>query len=103
MLWKVKGSVCDPVHKVERDPLDMVTAEHDKVIFEDQECVVCYQNKTLFFVIPMIHPENIRRSDPLAVTSFISTHSIPIAAAFIVAFSRIKHIMLEIFANLQGR
>lgn len=70
MLWKVKGSVGDAVHKVERDPLDLVTVEHDKVVFEDQECVVCYQNKTLFFVIPMIHPENIRKSDPLAVTSF---------------------------------
>lgn len=57
VLWKVKVSVGDAVHKVERNPLHPVTVEHDKVVFEDQECVVCYQNKTLFFIIPMIHPE----------------------------------------------
>lgn len=68
MLWEVKGSVGDAVHNVERDPLDLLTVEHDKVVFEDQERVFRDQNETLLFIVPMIHPENIRGSDPLAVT-----------------------------------
>lgn len=47
----------DAVHKVQRDPLDLLTVEHDKVIFEDQERAVCDENDALFFVVPMIHPE----------------------------------------------
>lgn len=49
--------MADAVHKVQRDPLDLLQVEHDKVIFEDQERAVCNENKALLFIVPMIHPE----------------------------------------------
>lgn len=47
----------DAVHKVQRDPLDLLTVEHDKVVLEDQERAVRDENETLFFIVPVVHPE----------------------------------------------
>lgn len=56
-FWEGELPMTDPVHKVQRDPMELLTVEHDKVIFEDQERVVCNENKALLFIIPVIHPE----------------------------------------------
>lgn len=58
MLREDEGAVGDAVHKVQRDPLDLLTDEHDEVVLDDQERVVCDENETLFFIVPVIHPEN---------------------------------------------
>ncbi len=50
----------DAVHKVQWDPLDLLTDEHDKVVLEDQERAVCDQSETLFFIVPVVHPETTR-------------------------------------------
>lgn len=54
-LWEAEGAVGDPVHEVQRDPLDLLTVEHDKVVLHDQESIVCDENKTLFLIVPVIH------------------------------------------------
>lgn len=62
MFWELEGSRGDSVHEVQRDPLDLLTVEHDEVIFEDQERVVCDKSKPFFFIVPMIHPGTITTS-----------------------------------------
>lgn len=57
MLWEAEVSIGNAVHIVELDPLELLTVEHDEVIFEDQERVVCDKNQALFLVVPVIHPE----------------------------------------------
>ncbi len=56
-FWEAEGSIGYAVHKVQGDPLDLLTVKHDKVVLEDQERVFCDENKTLFFIVPVIHPE----------------------------------------------
>lgn len=57
MLREGEGAVGDAVHKVQRDPVDLLTVEHDKVVFEDQEREVCDENNSLPLVVPVIYPE----------------------------------------------
>lgn len=61
-LWEAEFAVGDAVHNVQWDPLDLLTREHDKVILEDQERVICDEDKTLFFIVPVIHPETTRET-----------------------------------------
>lgn len=59
-LWEAECAVGDAVHKVQWDPLDLITVEHDKVVLEDHKRVVGDENNTLLFIIPVIHPERDR-------------------------------------------
>ena len=59
-LWEGEFAVRDAVHDVQRDPLDLLASEHDEVVLEDQERVICDENNTLFFIVPVIHPETTR-------------------------------------------
>lgn len=54
VLWEAEFAMVDAVHDVQWDPLDLLTDEHDKVVLEDQERSVCDENKTLFFIVPVI-------------------------------------------------
>lgn len=56
-LWEAEGSVGDAVHKVQRDPLELLTVEQDKVVFEDQQGAVGDENEALPLIVPVIHPE----------------------------------------------
>lgn len=47
----------DAVHKVQRDPLELLTVEQDKVVFEDQQGAVGDENEALLLIVPVIHPE----------------------------------------------
>lgn len=58
MLWEAECAVGDAVHKVQRDPLDLLTVEHDKVVLADEERVVRDKHNALFLVVPVIHPES---------------------------------------------
>lgn len=56
-LGKIEAAVGQAVHEVEGDLLDLLTEEHDEVILEDQESVVCDENKALLFIVPVVHSE----------------------------------------------
>lgn len=56
MLREGEGAVGDTVHKVQGDPVELLTVEHDKVVFEDQERRVCDENNSLLLIVPVIHP-----------------------------------------------
>lgn len=58
VLWETEGAVRDSVHVVQLDLLDLLTAEQDEVVLEDQKIVVCDDNEALLFVVPVINPEN---------------------------------------------
>lgn len=57
------------VHKVQRDPVELVTVEHDKVVLEDQERAVRDENNSLLFIVPVIHPEKKRHCVRSVVTN----------------------------------
>lgn len=56
MLGEAEGTMGDAVHVVQRDPLDLVTVEHDKVVLDDQQGVFCDEDNSLLFVIPVVNP-----------------------------------------------
>jgi len=57
VLWESEGAVTEAVHKVQLDPLELLTFQHDEVILEDQERVVRDEDETLLFIVPVIYPE----------------------------------------------
>lgn len=56
MWWKAEGTMADAVDIVEWNLLNLLTVKHDKVIFEEEEGVLCDKHHTLFFIVPMINP-----------------------------------------------
>lgn len=55
VLWEDEFAMGDAVDNVQWDPLDLLTVEHDEVVLEDQERVVCDESETLFFIVPVVH------------------------------------------------
>jgi len=60
VLWEAELAVGHAVYDVQRDPLDLVTVEHDEVVLEDQEGVVRDEDEALLLIVPVIHPETTR-------------------------------------------
>ncbi len=58
MWWKAEGTMADAVDIVEWNLLNLLTVKHDKVIFEEEEGVLCDEHQTLFLIVPMINPKN---------------------------------------------
>lgn len=56
-LWETEGALRDAVHVVQLDPLDLLTAQQDEVVLEDQESVVRDDDEALLFIVPVIDPE----------------------------------------------
>lgn len=56
MWWKAEGTMGDAVDIVEWNLLNLLTVKHDKVIFEEEEGVLCDEHQTLFLIVPMINP-----------------------------------------------
>lgn len=54
VLWETEGTLRDSVYEVQRDLLDLLTAEQDEVVLEDQKIVVCDDDEALLFVVPVI-------------------------------------------------
>ena len=54
--WEGEVAVGDAVDKVERDPLDGVTVQHDEVVLTDQERTLCDQHQALLLIVPVVHP-----------------------------------------------
>lgn len=59
VFGEIEGAVNQAVYVVQGDLLDLLTEEHDEVIFEDHEGVVCDDNKALLFVVPVVHSETL--------------------------------------------
>lgn len=57
MLREGERAVGDAVHEVQRDSVELLAVEHDKVVLEDQEREVGDENQPLPLVVPVIHPE----------------------------------------------
>lgn len=53
--WKAEGTMADAVDIVEWNLLNLLTVKHDKVIFEDEEGVLCDEHQSLFLIVPMIN------------------------------------------------
>lgn len=56
-LWEAEGTVSDAVYVVELDLLDLLAAEQDEVVLEDQKRFVGDDNEALLLVVPVINPE----------------------------------------------
>ncbi len=50
--------MADAVDIVEWNLLNLLTVKHDKVIFEEEEGVLCDEHQTLFLIVPVINPTN---------------------------------------------
>lgn len=51
-----KLAQADAIDSTQGNPLQLHTAEHDEVIFADQESLVCDQQDPLLLIVPVIYP-----------------------------------------------